>query len=284
MHVTAVYRHVSIFEFCIFAELPMVKPFVIGIWAGESKPDLNEYLLPLVTELQTILSSGIYINTHHVTFKLGQIICDTPARAYIKGNCLQRVKKINFVKLNSINHFVYSINIFMVFNTGSVLFNHKNGCQKCFSIGQFSSEYRRISYPVLNAAKRTDESFRERLQPKHHKENSLIEHLGVDMILDFPTSDPLHLLELGVMRRCMYRWVFGYKGYKSKWSKPLIGLTSRLLISCQPHMPSDFHRAVRRLDSLKHWKGVEYRTILLYLGVVVFKQVQTLTRIWVSID
>lgn len=58
---------------------------VIGIWAGESKPNVNEYLLPLVNELKTILANGISINSRHVAIKLGQIICDTPARCFIKG-------------------------------------------------------------------------------------------------------------------------------------------------------------------------------------------------------
>lgn len=132
------------------------------------------------------------------------------------------------------------------------MFNHKNGCQKCFSIGEYSNH--KMSFPNLDAIRRSDESFRERSQPEHHKENSVIEHLnGINMIQDFPTSDPLHLLELGVMRRCLYRWVLGQKGFKSKWPRALTGLASRLLISCQKQIPSDIHRAVRSLDSLRHW-------------------------------
>lgn len=154
------------------------------------------------------------------------------------------------------------------------MFNHKHGCQKCYSFGEYSTEYHRISFPNLDSSRRTDKSFRNRLEPEHHKEKSTIEDLnGLDMILDFPTSDPLHLLELGVMRRCLYRWVFGEKGYKAKWSKPLIDLTSRLLVRSQQQMPSEIHRAVRKLDCLRHWKGLEYRTILLYAGIVIFKQV-----------
>lgn len=132
-----------------------------------------------------------------------------------------------------------------------------------------------MSYPNLDSAPRTDTSFRNRLHPMHHKDKSIIEDLPghIDMIKNFPTSDPLHLLELGIMRRCLYRWVFGHKSYKSKWPKPLIDLTSRLLGKCAQEIPSEIHRAVRNLDSLRHWKGIEYRTILLYVGIVIFKQV-----------
>lgn len=48
---------------------------------------------------------------------------------------------------------------------------------------------------------RTDQSFRQRTYPNHHKEWSMIERLPIDMIHDFVTSDPLHLLELGVMKK-----------------------------------------------------------------------------------
>lgn len=132
-----------------------------------------------------------------------------------------------------------------------------------------------MSFPNLDATRRTDKSFREQSQKSHHKEYSLFEELNeVNMIHDFPTSDPLHLLELGVMRRCMYRWVFGHKGYELKWSKALTELGSRLLAKYQHQVPSEIHRAVRGLDSLRHWKGVEYRTMLLYVGIVIFKQVR----------
>lgn len=159
------------------------------------------------------------------------------------------------------------------------MFNHKNGCQKCVTTGEYSKEYRTMSYPNLDSTRRTNESFRNQSQKSHHKQKSLFEELhDVNMINDFPTSDPLHLLELGVMRRCMYRWVFGHKSYRSKWSKSLIDLTSRLLTNYQQQIPSEIHRAVRGLDSLRHWKGTEYRTILLYVGIVVFKKVHTLSN------
>lgn len=47
---------------------------------------------------------------------------------------------------------------------------------------------------------RTDELFRSRFQPGHHKGDSILERLPIDMIKAFPTSDSLHLLDLGVMK------------------------------------------------------------------------------------
>lgn len=130
-----------------------------------------------------------------------------------------------------------------------------------------------MSFPNIDAERRNDTSFRSRTNEKHHKETSLLENLNIDMILSFPTSDSLHLLDLGIMRRCMIRWVFGEKSYRRKWSKNRIDYVSRLLENCQKTMPMEIHRAVRNLTCLRKWKGVEYRTILMYVGMVVFKQV-----------
>lgn len=36
-------------------------------------------------------------------------------------------------------------------------------------------------------------------------------------------------------------------------------------------MPCEIHRVIRGLDCLAHWKGTEYRTFLLYVGIVALK-------------
>lgn len=59
---------------------------VIGIWFGESKPLINEYLERFVTELKEIIENGIIINTCHIKIRLGLVICDTPARSLLKGS------------------------------------------------------------------------------------------------------------------------------------------------------------------------------------------------------
>lgn len=152
-------------------------------------------------------------------------------------------------------------------------FNAEFGCQKCEVRGVYDVNSHRMSFPSIDETRRTDQSFRERKQLKHHKaERSPVEELPIDMIHAFPTSDPLHLLELGVMRKCLYRWVFGETRYKGKWKKEINDKISSQLQNCNPNMPSEIHRAVRGLNTLRYWKGAEYRTILLYIGMVVFKE------------
>lgn len=38
-------------------------------------------------------------------------------------------------------------------------------------------------------------------------------------------------------------------------------------------MPTDIHRSVRSLNLFKFWKGTEFRSLLLYVGIVVLKPV-----------
>lgn len=67
--------------------MPDIKPFVIGIWCGVGKPkNLNEYLHPFVTEMNSIASKGgITINSHHIDITRLVFCTDSPARSYLKG-------------------------------------------------------------------------------------------------------------------------------------------------------------------------------------------------------
>lgn len=66
---------------------------VVGIWSGNSKPPLAEFLHPLINELKSILIDGICLNSHHIEIRMGKIICDTPARVFVKGD--QSLKHMN---------------------------------------------------------------------------------------------------------------------------------------------------------------------------------------------
>lgn len=62
-----------------------MSPFAVGIWCGEGKPAVNEYLRDFVDELKFLLTNEISINGHTIKTKIRNFVCDTPARAYIKG-------------------------------------------------------------------------------------------------------------------------------------------------------------------------------------------------------
>lgn len=130
-------------------------------------------------------------------------------------------------------------------------------------------------------ALRTDESFRNRAQPIHHKETSSLEHLRkadgtplLDMIKHFPTSDPLHLLEEGVMKKCLGIWMKGNaRNKRKKWSNDIISSLNRQILQWNRELPSDFNRKLRTLQFLTYYKATEFRTMLLYIGMVAFKDV-----------
>lgn len=67
-------------------EIPKVQPMIVAIWCGCEKPkSLNEYLREFVTELNDVIINGIMLNGHRLTVKIHCFICDTPARAFLKG-------------------------------------------------------------------------------------------------------------------------------------------------------------------------------------------------------
>lgn len=151
--------------------MPKIRPMIIiAIWCGSfSKPtDSNEFLKPFTTELKNLMNVGMDINGHHISVIFFCCICDAPARAYIKG---------------------------------TVNFNHTLGCQKCMVRGIYSKEANRMYFPQNVWPLRTEADFRAKNDIEHHKETSPLEELEIDMVTCFPASDPLHLLELGIMKK-----------------------------------------------------------------------------------
>lgn len=130
-----------------------------------------------------------------------------------------------------------------------------------------------MSFPRLDCTLRTDERFRQQIDEEHHRCVTPLVDLPIDLVEDFVVADPLHLLELGVMKRCLKGWVRGDFNFKSKFSGNDINRLSELLLECNKLMPKELHRAVRSIKYLTYWKGLEYRTFLLYLGMVVLKDI-----------
>lgn len=61
------------------------------------------------------------------------------------------------------------------------------------------------------------------------------------------------------------------KGFPRSWSNTQILEISNLLKRCNITLPLDIHRSIRSLDHINFFKGTEFRTVLLYIGIVVFK-------------
>lgn len=175
---------------------------------------------------------------------------------------------------------ILSLNCLIKYQLNRRVKNHiRKHLQKCenYTI-KCLINVRRMCFPTFDAMKRTDSAFRNRQQPIHHKEYSLLEDLRnidgeplIDMIQRFLTSDPLHLLEEGVMKRLLRIWAKGTTIYKKKWSKPQIASFDINTLTWNKELPSDINRKVRVMQFVKFWKATEFRTILLYYGLAAFK-------------
>lgn len=59
--------------------------------------------------------------------------------------------------------------------------------------------------------------------------------------------------------------------FDEKWTKTDINQINNRLKQIKLQKPREIHRAVRGLDDLKFWKGTEFRSFLLYFGMVALK-------------
>ncbi|XP_065095780.1 uncharacterized protein LOC135717569 [Ochlerotatus camptorhynchus] len=190
------------------SEMPEIAPMTIAIFYGKTKPtSLDGFLKQLVDELIDVLNRGILINNYKINVKLRCFICDSPARAFLKG---------------------------------VASFNSKNGCLKCVGEGEYSHESRTVVFTSINSAKRTDEKFRQNAYNHHQKATTpLIKVPSLNLIEDIIVGDRLHLIDLGVMKRLLLGWRDGTLGYETKLSSQQTEQISQMLGGIQ--LPSEIH-------------------------------------------
>ena len=142
-----------------------------------------------------------------------------------------------------------------------------NGCSRCSGSG--------VTIGIL----KTNQTFRDQIFENHHNGITILERLQyLDMILDIPL-DPMHLVDLGVMRR-MLQFLFGTGQNGSipnvTLNRALIRAIDTFLIRLRPFISRiDFARQPRTVKELPRWKATELRQFLHYLGVVIFKDILT---------
>lgn len=112
-----------------------VNPFVIGAFVGTTKPEvLSQFFEPMLTDLLTIETEGIYIGQRRVSINVRLFTTDTPARQM---------------------------------GTGTKGHASKNGCAFCDQIG--ISIERHMVYSSIAGVPRTHLSFIDKTDPDHHK-------------------------------------------------------------------------------------------------------------------
>lgn len=210
------------------------EPKIVGIYHGFSKPsNVNEYLRPLVDDYHECRRLGVNISGHLVQISINAVICDAPARSFV---------------------------------TGTKQHNAYFGCPKCIQEGDFLNN--RMTFPETDSLPRTDDSFRRRLNPEHHKCYSCIEELLDDIILRVPV-DYMHCICLGIVRRIL--WFFSKGPMYLKLLPDTIEAFSNDLINMKSFITREFARKPRHLKDIKRWKATECRQFLLYTGLIVLK-------------
>lgn len=213
----------------------MKRPVLIALFCGESKPtSLSDYLGALVNEFK-VLKDGFLIGQKTIFVQISSVICDAPARAFVKA-----------VK----SHTGYS------------------GCDKCTQSGVSSNH--RMTFPEKNAPRRTDENFKALSDEDHHKGVSPFTELNIGMVSCFP-HDYMHLVCLGVVRKLLDLWMGAAGPLRCRMSASQICIISDRLTGLRAFVPSEFARKPRGLTERHRWKATEWRQFLLYTGPVVLK-------------
>lgn len=215
------------------------KPFVIGLYSGDQKPtSVAEYLNHFVRDLNDLFQNGVRVSDEseeRVEFSLSCIICDAPAKAFVKQ-----------IKGHSGYH----------------------GCDKCRQRGVWHGK---MTFPSTNSPLRTDALFDEMQDAEHHIGQSPFHNLPVGMVSQFPI-DAMHLVYLGVVKRMILLWIKGPLENGCRIGMNAVKRISSSLADLKGFLPKEFSRKARTLDYVERWKATEFRQFLLYTGPVVLKK------------
>ena len=138
---------------CSIMNIQPVTVFPVVLTYGVSKPNDLEFLHELIRDLGNLLQNELQYNQTVVSVKLRCIVCDAPAKAFVKA---------------------------------SKMYSGYFGCDKCSQKGMWNG---RMVFPeVESIVQRTDQSFREQENPDHHKGIGPFCRLPIDMVKQFPVD------------------------------------------------------------------------------------------------
>ena len=230
------FRSSSVQFWPILVKCGHLNPFIVAMFSGQSKPSpLEEYLKDFVTEYKHLKDNGIVSKGQTYTVNIHALICDAPARAYLK--CIK-------------GHTSYE------------------SCERCLMRGTHVE--RRIVFSEQECTSRTDDGFSRVEYSNHQTGISPFIAVGIPCVSSF-VLDYRHIVCLGVVKRLL---IYLTRGPKvcclSVRQKNAI---SQKRIALRGKMPSEFARQPRGLHEMDRWKATELRQFLLYTGPVVLKDV-----------
>lgn len=223
------------------------QPFIAALYCGPGKPAcVHDFMHDFVEEATNLIENGLQIKDKKFAFQLKAIICDTPARAYIK--CCKG--HIGFFSCKRCE-------------TKGLSIAQKIGKRGTKKTNQGSKK--RI-FPQTDARRRTHKSFKTQRQNKHHLKgiiSPLLKIPGFDVISGV-LLDYMHLLCIGVTKTLLHYWLQGPKVCKISLRNRL--LLKEMLESVSNDVPSEFQRKKFDLDDIANWKATQFRFFLLYCG------------------
>ena len=218
------------------------KIFCAGIYCSEdvkskSMPAPDIYLEQFVNDLKQF--SSVEIDKKSIPVKLHAFVCDAPVRAALKG---------------------------------TVLHSGYHSCERCTVRGEY--HHNTVVFLETNCEKRSNQSFHERKDPDHHTklDHTILENTGFPMVDGF-AIDSMHLCFIGVMKRILARLISPkVKKNRVKLNSESKSELSTKLILYEQYIPCEFGRKfVGGVNFILKWKASQYRTLLLYVGVVLFR-------------
>ena len=217
--------------------------FPIAITYGKNastKPSNDDFLRDMVDELKVLMRDGIFIFDKCRKLNIYSFTCDSPARSMIKN-----------VKGHA---GFYS-------------------CDRCEIKGERINN-RMVFLDEDDIQMRTDHSFRCQRNENHHKGDTILLELKIDMVLDFPI-DYMHNLCLGIMKRLLNIWLGKDHLFKSKLYRitSISEMNNILEFLSNIIPPLLFSRRPRSVKHVGFWKATEYRLFLLYIGHFVLKDI-----------
>lgn len=236
----SVNTHVWPISGALFVDGKCAKPFVIGVFYGVDKlMEVGDFLHDFVLDFRSCSTDGFLCRERRFTIDLHCIVADAPARAFMKN-----------VKGHGAHH----------------------GCERCTVIGV---KLKGETFNREDAPRRTDASLLDTKEKEHRKGPSPLSTINVKLVTHF-VLDYMHLVLLGVTRRLLYLWVEGEKNEriqdrKYRISQGAVRILSDRFTSFIESCPKEFARKPRSLVNFRMFKATEFRTMLLYTGVVAFK-------------
>lgn len=210
-----------------------LEPFLVSVFCGPGKPgNVSSFLNPAIDDVLRLEKDGFVHNGKRFEVKLHRVVCDTPARSFVKATK---------------GHNAYY------------------ACERCCQRGRYLRG--RVTFPrIRNVQLRNNLSFRSKSNPPHHTGLSpFLRMTNLDMVFSFPL-DYMHLVLLGVMKRLLKIWTQDLVRSPHRINDTQKERINKTLLSIRKHLPSEFERRSRSLKDVGTWKAVEYRTFLLYTG------------------